>query len=59
MGMNVISNHLSAGKMEVRVNSASRPGAGFEESRASLEDVYFSVVDVSLRGNASAVAAQG
>lgn len=57
--LNVISNHLSAGKMEVRVNAASRPGAGFEESRASLEDVYFSAVGVSLRGNTSAVATLG
>lgn len=54
---NVISNHFSAGKMVVRVNSAAKPGKGFQLSRASLADVYFSAVGTGRKGYSSAFAA--
>jgi ABC-2 type transport system ATP-binding protein len=38
---NVISNHLSAGQMMIRVAADSQPGDGFEPAIANLEDVYF------------------
>lgn len=38
---NVISNHLSAGKVVIRVESGFQPGEDFEPARANLEDVYF------------------
>ncbi|PKG84024.1 multidrug ABC transporter ATP-binding protein [Colwellia sp. 75C3] len=37
---NVISNHLCAGKVEIRVELATKP-SGFDEAIANLEDVYF------------------
>lgn len=39
--MHVISTHLVGGLHEVRVFSASSPGAGFEQVPSGLEDVYF------------------
>ena len=39
--MHVISTHLVAGQHEIRVFSASSPGAGFEAVPSGLEDVYF------------------
>jgi ABC-2 type transport system ATP-binding protein len=39
--MQVISTHLIEGQHEVRVFSASSPGAGFTPIPSSLEDVYF------------------
>ena len=44
---NVISNHLTVGKVSVRVNASTNPGAGFEEARPTLEDVYFSAISES------------
>ncbi len=44
---NVISNHLSVGKMVIRVNASSNPGGGFEQAQPHLEDVYFSAVSAS------------
>ena len=38
---NVISNHLCAGKMMIRVHAKSLPDNGFEPATANLEDVYF------------------
>ena len=43
---NVISNHLSAGQMVIRVESGTCPGEAFVPARANLEDVYFT----SIRG---------
>ncbi len=40
----VISSHLSAGRMLVRVRADHRPGPGFEACDPSLEDVYFTAV---------------
>ncbi len=40
----VISAHLYAGKSVLHVLSDASPGEGFEESRADLEDVYFSTI---------------
>ena len=40
----VISAHLYAGKSVLHVLSDTSPGEGFEESRADLEDVYFSTI---------------
>lgn len=44
---NVISNHLSAGKMFIRIHDTVCPGVGFEQAPPSLEDVYFSAVAAS------------
>ena len=41
---NVISNHLTVGKIAVRVNAVENPGDGFEPVSADLEDVYFSAI---------------
>ncbi|PCI60971.1 MAG: multidrug ABC transporter ATP-binding protein [Kordiimonadales bacterium] len=51
---NVISNHLSVGKMVIRVNSSSNPGNGFEQAQAHLEDVYFSSIAASRGASAEA-----
>jgi ABC-2 type transport system ATP-binding protein len=40
----VISNHLSVGRMKIRVESNSMPGVGFEPALANLEDVYFTSI---------------
>jgi ABC-2 type transport system ATP-binding protein len=40
----VISTRLVAGRTMVHVYSEGRPGAGFEEVRPDLEDVYFSTL---------------
>lgn len=45
--MNIISSHLNAGRLVVRVNAARKPGAEFEQSRPTLEDVYFSAIGSS------------
>jgi ABC-type multidrug transport system ATPase subunit len=39
--LQVLSTHLVGGRHELRVFSASRPGAGFEPVPTGLEDVYF------------------
>jgi len=49
---NVISNHLTVGKVSVRVNAAINPGADFEEARPTLEDVYFSAISESRKNGA-------
>ena len=41
---NVISTKLLSGRTVIRVHSASRPGAGFDEVQADLEDVYFTTM---------------
>lgn len=53
----VISNHLSAGKLLIRVNSPVHPGPGFEPRPVSLEDVYFTAVDTQSNGDDIPVAA--
>lgn len=55
--MNVISNHLHAGRLVVRANAAKSPGAGFEHSRPTLEDVYFSAIGSNYPGEDLANAA--
>jgi ABC-2 type transport system ATP-binding protein len=40
----VISTRLLAGRRLVRVDSATKPGAGFEAVEPNLEDVYFCVM---------------
>jgi ABC-type multidrug transport system ATPase subunit len=42
--MQVISSHLSDGKVVIHVYADSNPGAGFEQITAGLEDVYFSTI---------------
>ena len=54
---NVISSHLSTGKLVIRVNDAVRPGDGFEHARANLEDVYFTAVGASGEDNPAVAAA--
>jgi ABC-type multidrug transport system ATPase subunit len=49
----VISNHLSVGRMMIRVESESIPGEGFEPVTPDLEDVYFVAIGMS-RQNGSA-----
>ena len=44
---NVISNHLTVGRVAVRVNAATSPGDGFDAVPADLEDVYFSAISES------------
>lgn len=46
----LISSHLSGGKPQIRVLSATHPGAGFEEAEANLSDVYFSAMKGSENG---------
>ncbi len=41
---NVISNHLCAGKVVLRVELATQP-SGFDEAIANLEDVYFLAIN--------------
>jgi ABC-type multidrug transport system ATPase subunit len=38
---NVISNHLSAGQLIIRIENDGHPGDGFEPAIPNLEDVYF------------------
>lgn len=45
----VISNKLSAGKVEIHVYSQTNPGNGFELCEPQLEDVYFSKINASLK----------
>lgn len=47
--VNIISQHFSAGKLKIRVFSQQSPGAGFESSQATLEDVYFTTLNSSSR----------
>ena len=42
--MPVISHHVSEGRMMVHVLSDERPEEGFEQTEATLEDVYFSAI---------------
>ena len=37
----ILSDHLCAGKMMIRIASQTPPGYGFEATSANLEDVYF------------------
>ena len=53
--MNVISTHLVSGQHEIRVFSATSPGAGFTQVSSDLEDVYF--LNLSQHGRRSPVAA--
>lgn len=43
-GMSIISQKLSAGKLELHLYSETEPGLGFELVEPALEDVYFSSV---------------
>jgi ABC-2 type transport system ATP-binding protein len=47
---NVISNHLSAGQMMIRVEGESSPGDGFEPAIPNLEDVYFVAITANRQG---------
>jgi ABC-2 type transport system ATP-binding protein len=42
--MQVISAHMSEGKVQIHVFAEQQPEGGFEPIRASLEDVYFSTI---------------
>ncbi len=42
--MQVISSHMSEGKVLIHVYADSQPGSGFELISAGLEDVYFSTI---------------
>ena len=53
--MNVISTHLVSGQHEIRVFSASSPGAGFVPVSSDLEDVYF--LNLSQHGRRTVAAA--
>lgn len=53
---NVISSHLTIGKIAVRVNAAENPGEGFEPIAADLEDVYFSAISESRKNGDATVA---
>ncbi len=55
----VISNHLSGGKLTVRVESGSPPDNGFESAQPNLEDVYFLAVGRGLQKGNSAVPTNG
>jgi len=55
-GYNVISNHLTIGRVAVRVNAEGNPGDGFEATAADLEDVYFSAINTSRKNGADASA---
>jgi ABC-2 type transport system ATP-binding protein len=50
---NVISNHLSAGQMIIRVEYGSCPGDGFEPAIATVEDVYFVAINESRQSGSS------
>lgn len=43
----VISNKLTAGKVEIHVLSDARPDSGFEACEPQLEDVYFSKIHMN------------
>lgn len=53
---NVISKHLSGGRMIIRVDSDSLPGAGFEPAIATLEDVYFVAIHESQQRSSARIA---
>lgn len=42
--MQVISSHMSDGKLIIHVHADNNPGIGFESVKAGLEDVYFSTI---------------
>lgn len=42
--MQVISSHMSDGKLIIHVHADNNPGIGFEPVKAGLEDVYFSTI---------------
>ncbi len=42
--LKVISHHIAEGKMMVHVLSDAKPEEGFEQTDATLEDVYFSTI---------------
>jgi ABC-2 type transport system ATP-binding protein len=42
--LNVISHHISDGKMIIHVLSKDKPEDGFDEADVTLEDVYFSTI---------------
>jgi ABC-type multidrug transport system ATPase subunit len=43
----VLSYHYSAGRLLIRVQADSCPGRDFEQAAATLEDVYFSVIQAA------------
>ena len=53
--MHVISTHLVSGQHEIRVFSATSPGAGFTQVPSDLEDVYF--LNLSQHGRRTPAAA--
>lgn len=53
--MQVISTHLVSGQHEIRVFSATSPGAGFAQVPSGLEDVYF--LNLAQHGKRTPVAA--
>jgi len=53
---NVISNHLSAGNLMIRVESKVCPEGGFEPTIANLEDVYFLAISKGHEGATSDLA---
>ena len=44
-GHQVISSHLCAGKVVIRVASQSQPNSEFKQAKANLEDVYFLAIN--------------
>jgi len=42
---NVLSSHLSSGKLEIRILANKQPEYGFVHTKADLEDVYFSTLN--------------
>ena len=52
---NVISNHLSAGQMMIRVKNNIRPEDGFDAAVATLEDVYFVAINKNRHNRSSDV----
>ena len=42
--MRVISSHMANGNLVIHVYSEDKPGSGFEQFTADLEDVYFSTI---------------
>ena len=42
---NVLSSHLSSGKLEIRILANKQPESGFVHTKADLEDVYFSTLN--------------
>lgn len=47
----VISTHISEGKVEIRVFAETQPDAGFISVESNLEDVYFSSITKKMKAN--------